>query len=203
MAKASITRIGRTVPEAKSARGRDRRQRILNEAARLFHHNGFHATGLDEIGAAVGITGPGLYRHFESKQILLAAIVDRTLERHKAILAEVQALNAGATRRMRRLIELSAEEIAGNRDAAAMYFQESRNLSPADRARFAREQRTLIAEWVAILRAARPKLSEEDARVAVRGVGGLLNSVGYFTTTMGADRVGALLASMALAALSL
>ncbi|MBI0385672.1 helix-turn-helix transcriptional regulator, partial [Streptomyces albiflaviniger] len=36
-----------------------RREQILKEAARLFAERGFHGVGVDEIGAAVGISGPG------------------------------------------------------------------------------------------------------------------------------------------------
>lgn len=197
----ALTRIGRPVPEAKSARGRNRRERILNEAARLFHHNGFHTTSIDDIGAAVGITGPGVYRHFESKQLLLAAIIDRSLSRHTEITDEVKRLRLDGRAALRKLIELSSDEIAHNRDTAAMYFQESRNLAPDDLARFTRAQRALITDWVDILRSARPDLSEEDARVAVRGVGGLLNSVAYFTTSLRPEQVGSMLAGMALRAL--
>jgi AcrR family transcriptional regulator len=197
----AVARTYRPAPEAKSARGRNRRERILAEAARLFHHQGFHQTGIDEIGAAVGITGPGVYRHFESKQHLLAAIVDRSLERHKEIVGEVSGLGLDACDALRRLVELSASELARNRDAAAMYFQEARNLGPAELARFTKAQRLLITQWVDILRQARPELSEEQARVAVRAVGGLLNSVAYFATTMTPELVGKMLADMALAAL--
>ena len=173
----------------------------MAEAAKLFHHQGFHATGIDDIGAAVGITGPGVYRHFESKQDLLAAIVGRTLERHQQIVEDVDALNLKPDDALRKLVELSAEALASDRDAAAMYFQESRNLGPADLTRFTKLQRTLISEWVDILRRARPDVSEEDAKVAVRAVGGLLNSVAYFTTSMPAKQLGELLGTMALAAL--
>ena len=64
-----------------------------------------------------------------------------------------------------------------------------------------RIQRALITEWVRLLCAARPDLSEEDARVAVRAVGGLLNSVAYFNTAMPAERLGRLLADMGMGAL--
>jgi AcrR family transcriptional regulator len=200
MAKPAVS-TGRTAPVAKSVRGHNRRERILAEAARLFHRQGFYATGIDEIGAAVGITGPGVYRHFQSKHDLLAAIVDRSLERHTEILADVKKLGLDAQAELRALIERSADELAHNRDAAAMYFQEARNLGPAELARFSRAQRGLINEWVTVVRNAKPELAEENVRVAVRAVGSLLNSVAYFSTTMAPDRVGKLLAEMALAAL--
>src|SRR3954453_16066766 len=49
-----------------------RRDQILREAARLFAERGFHGVGVDEIGAAVGISGPGLDRHFPGKDAMLA-----------------------------------------------------------------------------------------------------------------------------------
>lgn len=185
----------------KSARGQSRREAILTEAARLFHHNGFHETGIDDIGAAVGITGPGVYRHFDSKQDLLAAILDRNIQRHQEIVSEVNGLGLQPRDAFATLVERSANTLAQNRDAAALYFQEARNLGPAELQRFTKVQRGLITEWVRLLREVRPELSDEEARVAVRGVAGLLNSVGYFTTTMSSERLGELLAGMAMAAL--
>jgi AcrR family transcriptional regulator len=52
-----------------------RREQILREAARLFAERGFHGVGVDEIGAAVGISGPGLYRHFAGKDAMLAELL--------------------------------------------------------------------------------------------------------------------------------
>ena len=51
------------------------REQILREAARLFAERGFHGVGVDEIGAAVGISGPGLYRHFAGKDAMLAELL--------------------------------------------------------------------------------------------------------------------------------
>ena len=82
-----------------------------------------------------------------------------------------------------------------------MYFQEARNLPPDELTRFTRIQRQLITEWVQVLRVSRPDLSEEEARVAVRAVAGLLNSVGYFTTTMSAERARRPASRMAIASL--
>lgn len=187
--------------DGKSARGRNRREMILTEAARLFHRKGFQSTGIDEIGAAVGITGPGVYRHFESKQDLLAAILERGMTRHQEIVAEARGCGLPPREALRRLVELSADATAHNRDLAVVLFQEARNLGPSELTRFTRIQRGFIAEWVQMVRTARPELSEEDARVAVRAAAGLLNSVAYFTTSMPPERLGRLLADMALASL--
>ncbi len=66
--------------------------RSSSEAARLFAERGFHGVGVDEIGAAVGISGPGLYRHFAGKDAMLAELLvgisDSLLTSAKRRLAE-------------------------------------------------------------------------------------------------------------------
>jgi AcrR family transcriptional regulator len=72
------------------------RDRLLNEAMRLFSHKGFEATSVSQIEAAAGLAaGSGaLYRHFKSKDALLAAGIDRQLDR-RAAMADIRALFAG------------------------------------------------------------------------------------------------------------
>src|SRR5882757_8032481 len=53
-----------------------RREQILAAAAELFARHGFHGVGIDDIGAAVGISGPALYRHFRSKDAMLAEMLN-------------------------------------------------------------------------------------------------------------------------------
>ncbi|MFI5953914.1 TetR/AcrR family transcriptional regulator [Cryptosporangium sp. NPDC051539] len=58
-----------------------RRTEILAAAARLFRRRGFAQVGIDDIGAEVGLSGPALYRYFDSKQTLLAEIIIGHLDR--------------------------------------------------------------------------------------------------------------------------
>ncbi|MEX3945561.1 TetR/AcrR family transcriptional regulator [Paraburkholderia sp. BR10937] len=52
------------------------RERILDTAARLFYRDGFRATGIDKIIAESGVAKMSLYRHFASKDDLIAAFLD-------------------------------------------------------------------------------------------------------------------------------
>ena len=58
-----------------------RREMILDAAVALFRTEGFHGAGIDDIGAAAGISGPGVYRHFANKHALLVAMSERVVER--------------------------------------------------------------------------------------------------------------------------
>jgi AcrR family transcriptional regulator len=52
------------------------RSRILDAAYTLFYSRGFTRVGLDEIASAAGLTKRTLYQHFESKDALLAAVME-------------------------------------------------------------------------------------------------------------------------------
>src|SRR3954453_21345423 len=58
-----------------------RREQILRAAAQLFAERGARAVGVDDVGAAVGVTGPAIYRHFASKDAMLAEMLLRISER--------------------------------------------------------------------------------------------------------------------------
>src|SRR6478672_4600303 len=52
-----------------------RQEQILREAARMFAEYGYHGVSTEDLGAAVGISGPAVYRHFASKDALLADLL--------------------------------------------------------------------------------------------------------------------------------
>ncbi len=59
---------------------RTRREALLAASIRQFAANGFDAVSLDDIGAEVGVAGPSIYRHFDSKAEMLAAALHRAKE---------------------------------------------------------------------------------------------------------------------------
>lgn len=62
-------------PTRRQAAKERRRQQILDSAKKLFARQGFRAVSIDDIGAGAGISGPAVYRHFESKEALLAELL--------------------------------------------------------------------------------------------------------------------------------
>ena len=55
------------------------RRRILKAAARRFRRQGFERTGIDRVMSDAGLTVGGFYSHFESKEALLAQVLDETV----------------------------------------------------------------------------------------------------------------------------
>ncbi|MFI9275963.1 TetR/AcrR family transcriptional regulator [Kitasatospora sp. NPDC052896] len=157
-----------------------RRDQIRREAARLFAARGFLGVGVDEIGKAVGISGPGLYRHFSGKDAMLADLLVGISER----LLEEGRRRAGAAdgpqAALEALISGHVDFALDDSDLITLHDRELLHLREEDRRRVRRLQRGYVELWVQVVREAFPRLadptSEPLARAAVHAVFGLLNS---------------------------
>jgi AcrR family transcriptional regulator len=63
---------------AVSATQRPARERILDAASELFYRDGYHAVGIDTVIARSGVAKMTLYRHFRSKDELIAGYLERS-----------------------------------------------------------------------------------------------------------------------------
>lgn len=70
-----------------------KREQLLTTAELLFYEEGFHATGIDRIVAAAGVVRMTLYKHFPSKNALVAAVLR---QRHERFLAAIDAALAAS-----------------------------------------------------------------------------------------------------------
>ena len=185
-----------------SGRGSDvRREAILDAATKLFSVHGFAETGIDEIGEAVGITGPAVYRYFASKQDLLGAVLDRAASQVSALPARVRAEATSPDDAVRRLVEYLVALTIEDRALTALYWHEARNLPPGPRRRIERTQRKAVDDYAVILRELRPELTDSEARMAVYAASALMRSVANRETSLDEARLHRLLSSMAYASL--
>jgi AcrR family transcriptional regulator len=158
-----------------------RREQILKEAARLFAERGFHGVGVDEIGAAVGISGPGLYRHFPGKDAMLAELLvgisERLLAGGRLRVSQDAARGDGSPQDLLdALIEGHIDFALDDRPLITLHDRELDRLRDADRKRVRQLQRQYVEVWVEVVRELYPDLPEHEARAAVHAVFGLLNS---------------------------
>lgn len=177
-----------------------RREQILAAAAELFARHGFHGVGIDDIGAAVGISGPALYRHFRGKDSMLGEMLTSISE----------YLLEGGIRQAQRdgdpdetLASLVAFHVDFALTQPALITVQERNLAnltDEDRKRVRGLQRRYVEVWVTTLRAAVGHLDETRARSAAHAVFGLINSTPH-SRHLPDDELTELLSRLALGAL--
>ena len=189
------------MPVATTARGRRRREQILEATAELVAARGFHAVGIADIGAAAGVTGSAIYRHFASKQDILVALLDRVVD---DLLDGARAAISGAADpadAVDRLVDTHVAFALRDRALIRVYDQEADHLPEVDRQRLRRTQRAYTDEWAQALRASTPALPPATARAAAHAAFGLVNSVADYRSDLPAPDLRNLLTAMARGAL--
>lgn len=156
-----------------------RREQILAAAADLFAHHGFHGVGIDDIGAAVGISGPALYRHFRSKDAMLGEMLSSISQ----FLLDGGAARAGDAedpeRTLAALVEFHVDFALRHPSLIVVQERNLANLTDADRKQVRALQRRYVEVWVRAIRDAVPGTAERQARSAAHAVFGLINSTPY------------------------
>ena len=154
-----------------------KRERILQEAVALFYANGFIATTLDHIAAALGVTKPFIYTHFRSKTDLLAALCTPTIELSLAAVADAAKGPGTPTRRLWRAVIDFTKVVLQRQANIAIFFREEKHLAPealaeinALRKRFDRTLSKLLAEGVAA-----GEFVVVDVNLAALAIGGMIS----------------------------
>jgi AcrR family transcriptional regulator len=179
-----------------------RREKILAAAALLLARNGYHAVSMTDIGTEAGITGSGIYRHFDSKAAILVALFEGVIDQ---LLSDEQAIvdrEPDLAQAVARLIDGQVEFVVGNRAIAQVYHNEINNLPEEDRRRLRRKQRLYLEEWVHLLREMRPGLDDAYARTIVHAAIGAVQSTLFHNVGLPDDRLRAALAGSAHAVLA-
>ena len=131
---------------------------------------------LEDIGGAVGISGPALYRHFANKQALLGAILIEVSERLLAGGHAVLAAHDSADERLDALIAFHVEFALRDADVIRVQDRDLASLSDDDRHAVRRLQREYVEVWVGILAALHPERDGDELRVCAHACFGLINS---------------------------
>lgn len=179
----------------------ERRAALLTAAATLFAERGFPRVSLDELGSAAGVSGPAVYKHFASKQAVLAAILVGASE---GLLAGGRAVVAGAASDVDALAELVAFHVdfaLANADVIRVQDHDLDSLADDDRHAVRALQREYVELWVDVLARLRPSDARPALRTRAHACFGLINSTPH-SSRVGARVARSILESMALAALT-
>jgi AcrR family transcriptional regulator len=154
-----------------------RREQILATAAELFAARGFHGVSVADLGAACGVSGPALYKHFASKDAMLAEMLVSISERLLSVGTERVAAAAGdPDAALRALVDWHVDFALRHRPLIVVQDRDWESLPVEARERVRTLQRAYVDLWAAELRRLTPGLSSAAARARAHAVFGLINS---------------------------
>lgn len=147
-----------------------RGERLLAVATQLFDRRGYAAVGIEDIGAAAGITGPSVYYHFAGKSDLLTEIVERGAEAIEYYASRALAEGRDHADTLERMARYYAGYAHAQPDLIGVVVGEVIHLPPDSASRYRDVQRDGVRAWVRELCAARPNLDSAAARMTVQAV---------------------------------
>ncbi len=147
----------------------NRRQDLLRAAAHLFRQQGYDATSTRDIASAAGMRSGSPFYHFESKQALLAAVMEEGMQRALVLQRSALAGDASDSRgRLRLLVRRHLDVLLGPQsDFVPVMLYEWRSLSDRQRQDILRLRQSYEAAWM-------PVLAQLHAQGALRGDPGLV-----------------------------
>ncbi|WP_166135325.1 SACE_7040 family transcriptional regulator [Nocardioides ochotonae] len=177
-----------------------RREQILATAAEMFAARGFHGVPVTDLGKACGISGPALYKHFASKDAMLAEMLVSISEELLAVGRRLVEEASDADDALVRLVDWHADFALRHRALIVVQDRDWSSLPPDAREQVRSLQRAYVDLWAAQLRALHPGLDQDRARATAHATFGLLNSTPH-SGLLPDEAMHELLTSMALAAL--
>ncbi len=203
----SRAEAGESRAEAGTLRGQrkaDRRKALLDAAARLFADRGYGGVSMRDLGAAVDVSGPAIYRHFASKQDVLVELLVGISERLLANGRWQAGEAVSAEDALVRLVAAHVDFAVTDTDLIRVQGRDLSSLNPDAQHRVRRLQREYVEIWVSVLRELDPGLPSSQARLMAHAAFGLINSTshGVAGVAKSESKVREILARMALQSLA-
>lgn len=171
----------RTAPTQRTRAKADRRRALLDAAAALFAQRGFNGVSIEDLGAAAGVSGPAVYRHFSGKQDVLAALLVEVSHDLLDGGTEVVAQAGDDASALRALIRFHVSFALARTDVIRVQDRDLDSLADAPRREVRTLQRDYIELWMRVLAGlhlepdhAGP--SRAELRMRVQATFGLINS---------------------------
>ena len=163
-----------------TSRGRQREKEILDAAAEVFARKGYSAANVEDVASLVGMLKGSLYYYVDSKEDLLYRLTKVIHQDALDTLATTTAVGGTAEDRMRALVRLHFEKLAGNIAYTRVFYHEFRHLTGERYVEIVSLRETYeryVVDLIAEGQAAGEFCSRRDAHVLMLAVLTLLNSV--------------------------
>jgi AcrR family transcriptional regulator len=103
----------------------ERPQEILNAAADLFHHRGYHATTVEDIAGAVGLKKGSLYHYITGKDLILKTLAEETIQGYVEDAERISAEGGSAADRLSRVIAAHVERLCAAPERVTVLVREA------------------------------------------------------------------------------
>lgn len=162
-------------PPSMATSTQTRRDDILDAAGQLFARRGYADVGVDDIGAAVGITGPSVYKHFPSKLAILVGIGQRSAMRLEAGAMAAYSTTTDPAKLLSLLVDSYVLTITSSTDLSVAFNSSSVLAGQPAATELLDVQRRYVARWIDLLIAVHPDLSRAQAAIAVHASLSIVN----------------------------
>jgi len=123
------------------------REDILEAAAQVFRHKGFHGASMKDIADAVSLQKASLYHHVSSKQEILLEILERALQMLLERISSITNQNIPADKKLRLMVREYLLILVENIDLATVLLFEHRALERRQHARHIPNRDTFESLW--------------------------------------------------------
>ncbi|MEU8250125.1 TetR family transcriptional regulator [Nonomuraea sp. NPDC048916] len=149
----------------------------MDAAARLFAAHGYQAVSMEDIGAAAGISGAGIYNHVTAKSDLLVAALTRAADAPQLDASRAFATATSPRHALDLLLRSYIDLTVNHSHLTGTLITEVIHLPAEQRHAIRRLQHDYVSEWVHLLTIERPELTEAEARVVVHAVFTTINDL--------------------------
>ncbi|SED03465.1 transcriptional regulator, TetR family [Bradyrhizobium erythrophlei] len=160
----------------KRAYSSGRREQLIAVAAELFLQHSYDAVTVEMIAARAGITGPGLYRHFQNKQAVLIAVLEEPTQIVHEVAKQIAETTKDPKAAMIAMVESHIRLILKGPPSTLIFTKNEHALPEHDHRRIRREMALYAEEWISVIIPLRPDLSEPEARLLTQAVFSMLNT---------------------------
>jgi AcrR family transcriptional regulator len=139
----------------------------------LFHERGFDGVGVDLIGERAGVSGPAIYRYFNSKDEILMTLLDEAIDR---VLMSTGGQFDGAREELEHLVRGHVQRALEERELMSVWTRGRYSIPKAYRSRLRARINRYVERWVDCLHACYPDAPHDALIVAVHATHGMIDS---------------------------
>ena len=142
----------------------DRKELIVDEAAKLVAAQSFLGTSISDIAKACDFSKSLLYHYYDSKEKLLFAVMTSHIDRLDDIVKQTLEVQAPAPEKMRLLLQRFMGEYAEAASKQRVLVNELGHLPDSEKGLIVRKQRRIVEHVQSILVESQPGLKPDPAR---------------------------------------